>query len=132
MALVSVKNSTSRDELKQMIDRPNLENFDAFNQIFRELGPYLNEFEVDRIVDFMYEIEDSKYDVNPTISDSITQMQLLLGSDRYSEITEQWKQHNQKRISSFGTLKYKCKKTGKLYDGLDDTDDPNDYEKYYV
>lgn len=122
----------SKEQLKIMIDRPNLQGFDAFNKIFHELGLYMNEHEVDQIIEFMYKIEESKYDINPNITDSITQMKLILGSDRYDEIVEQWKLNNQKSLSAFGTLKYKCKSTGTLYDGLDDTDDPTQYEKIYV
>lgn len=122
----------TKEQLKTMIDRPNLVGFDAFNKIFQELGLYLNDYEIDQIIEFMYQVENSEYDINPSISDSITQMQLILGKDRYQEVTELWKQNNQKTLSEFGTLKYKCKTTGNLYDGLDETDDPKDYEKVYV
>lgn len=105
------------------------------NKMVTELSVYMNETELDRCMDFMYEIENSKFDVNPTVSDCKSQLQLILGSDRYQYIVEQWKQNNQKILSVFGTLKYKNKKdtTDKtLYDGLDEDDDPNDYERIYV
>jgi hypothetical protein len=121
-----------KQQLKDMIDRPNLTGFDPFNKIFQELAPYMTAIEIDIIVDFMYDIEDSKYDINPTIGDAQTQIKLLIGSDRYQSIVDQWKKNNQKILSSFGTLKYKCKQTGQLYDGLEHFDDPNNFDKVYV
>jgi len=108
---------------------------DIMNKMVTELSLYMNETELDRCLDFMYQIENSKFDINPTVSDCKTQLKLILGSDRYDQIVDQWKQNNQKILSVFGTLKYKNKldpsdKT--LYDGLDETDDPNDWEKIYV
>lgn len=108
---------------------------DIMNKMVTELSIYMHESELDRCMDFMYQIEDSKFDINPTVSDCKTQLKLILGSDRYDYIVDQWKQNNQKLLSVFGTLKYKNKKdtTDKtLYDGLDETDDPNDWEKVYV
>lgn len=105
------------------------------NKMVTELSVYMHESELDRCMDFMYEIENSKFDINPTVSDCKTQLKLILGSDRYEEVVSQWKQNNQKLLSVFGTLKYKNKKdtTDKtLYDGLDPEDDPDDWEKIYV
>lgn len=102
------------------------------NKMVTELSPYMNETELDQCMDFMYQIEDSKFDVNPTVSDCKSQLQLILGSDRYQEVVDSWKQHNQKILSVFGTLKYKEKSTGKLYDGLDPEDDIELFEKVYV
>lgn len=105
------------------------------NKMVTELSLYMSENELDRCMDFMFEIEDSKFDINPTVSDCKTQLKLILGSERYDEVVGQWKENNQKLLSVFGTLKYKNKKdiTDKtLYDGLDPEDDPNDYEKVYV
>ena len=39
---------------------------------------------------------------------------------------------NQKFLSVFGALKFKEKATGNFYDGLDETDNPQDYEKVYI
>ena len=108
---------------------------DIMNKMVTELSLYMNETELDRCLDFMYQIEDSKFDINPTVSDCKTQLKLILGSERYDEIVSVWKQNNQKLLSVFGTLKYKSKldlndKT--LYDGLDPEDDPKDWEKIYV
>lgn len=105
------------------------------NKMVTELSLYMTDNELTQCLDFMYTIEDSKYDINPTITDCKTQLKLILGSDRYEQIVEQWKQNNQKILSVFGTLKYKNIKdtTDKtLYDGLDPEDNPNDYEKVYV
>lgn len=105
------------------------------NKMVTELSLYMTDIELEKCMDFMYTIEQSKYDVNPTVTDCKTQMKLILGSDRYDEIVEQWKNNNQKLLSVFGTLKYKNKKdsTDKtLYDGLDPEDDPKDWEKVYV
>jgi hypothetical protein len=108
---------------------------DIMNKMVTELSLYMSEIELDRCMDFMYQIEDSKFDINPTVSDCKTQLKLILGSDRYDEIVDKWKSNNQKILSVFGTLKFKSKldpsdKT--LYDGLDPTDDPQDWEKIYV
>ena len=108
---------------------------DILNKMVTELSLYMHETELDRCLDFMYQIEDSKFDINPTVSDCKSQLKLILGSDRYDYIVDQWKQNNQKLLSVFGTLKYKNKldTTDKtLYDGLDPEDDPKDWEKIYV
>jgi hypothetical protein len=108
---------------------------DIMNKMVTELSLYMSEIELDRCLDFMYQIEDSKFDINPTVSDCKTQLKLILGSDRYDEIVDKWKSNNQKILSVFGTLKFKSKldpsdKT--LYDGLDPEDNPKDWEKIYV
>jgi hypothetical protein len=108
---------------------------DIMNKMVTELSIYMHETELDRCMDFMYQIEDSKFDINPTVSDCKSQLKLILGSDRYDEIVEQWKQNNQKILSVFGTLKFKNKKDPSdktLYDGLDPEDNPEDWEKIYV
>jgi hypothetical protein len=108
---------------------------DIMNKMVTELSLYMTDIETDRCLDFMFTIEDSKFDVNPTVTDCKTQLKLILGSDRYDEIVEQWKQNNQKILSVFGTLKYKSKldtSDRTLYDGLDPTDNPEDWEKIYV
>ena len=108
---------------------------DIMNKMVTELSLYMTENELDRCMDFMFTIEDSKFDINPTVTDCKTQLKLILGSDRYDEIVENWKKNNQKLLSEFGTLKYKSKLDSSdrtLYDGLDPTDDPKDWEKVYV
>ena len=108
---------------------------DIMNKMVTELSLYMTDMELDRCMDFMYQIEDSKFDINPTVSDCKSQLKLILGSDRFAECVEEWNKHNQKLLSVFGVLKYKNKidSTDKtLYDGLDPEDDPNHYEKVYV
>lgn len=108
---------------------------DIMNKMVTELSLYMTDIELDRCMDFMFTIEDSKFDINPTVSDCKTQLKLILGSDRYDEIVENWKKNNQKLLSVFGTLKYKNKLDSSdrtLYDGLDPEDDPKDWEKVYV
>jgi hypothetical protein len=105
------------------------------NKMVTELSLYMTDIETDKCMDFMFTIEDSKFDINPTVTDCKTQLKLILGSDRYDEVVESWKKNNQKLLSVFGTLKYKSKLDSNdktLYDGLDPTDDPKDWEKVYV
>lgn len=121
--------------MRKLIDRPDTSNIKVFDRMVTELSPYMSEIEIDLIVEFMTKIQASKYDVNPSIEDSKTQIQMIIGSTRYNDIVDAWKQKNQKVLSSWGTLKYKNKldtsdKT--LYDGLDPTDNPDDWEKVYV
>jgi hypothetical protein len=88
--------------------------------------------ELDSVIDFMWQLEASEYDINYTVGDSEMQLRLLLGSERYEMIKSEWKAKNQKLLSVYGTLKYRCKKTGTIYCGLDSDDNIEDYEKYYV
>lgn len=124
---------TNKEQLKQMIDKPIITiKFRAFDKMVSELGPHMNIFEVDRLIDFMYAIEQSEYDVNPSISDCKTQLKIILGNDRFEQVLGEWKQYNQKVLTQFGTLKYKNKNDNTLWDGLDPEDNPDDYEKIYV
>jgi len=106
--------------------------FVQFEKMYNELSTYLTEIEQNKCLDFMITIETSKYDINPTIDDCKTQMRLILGGDRYDEVVSQWKQSNQKILSIYGRLKYKFKKDGSLWDGLDPEDNPDDYDKVYI
>lgn len=122
-----------KNNLKQLIDKPlSTHGFKVLDKMVTELGPYMNVFEVDQCIDFMYQIENSKYDVNWSISDAKTQLKIILGSDRFDQIVDQWKKDNHKLMTVFGTMKYKRKKDGSIWDGLDKEDNPNDYEKIYV
>lgn len=116
-----------------LIDKPfyvgHIKNFD---KMVTELSPFMNEYEIDQCISFMFTLEDTKYDINPSPEDCKTQLQIMLGSDRFLELTQQWGKKNQKFLSVFGTLKFKEKATGKFYDGLDETDDVNNYEKIYI
>jgi hypothetical protein len=97
-----------------------------------ELSPYMTEIEIDQCIGFMHTLKDTKHDINPSAEDCKTQLQIMLGSDRFLELTKQWGMKNQKFLSVFGTLKYKEKSTGKFFDGLDEGDNSDDYEKVYI
>ena len=127
-------NSFSTDnELKLMVDKPTVtSNIRVFDKMCTELSPYMTELEVDQVVSFMLEIQHSKWDINPSVEDSKTQLQLILGSDRFAEICKQWNRKNQKWLTVFGTRKYKHKVDGTYWDGLDDTDNIEDYEVVWI
>ena len=92
----------------------------------------MNEFEMDRCISFMDTLKDTKWDINPSVDDCKTQLEIILGKDRFNEIVMNWNKDNQKILTAFGKLKYKEKSTGRLFDGLDPEDNPDDYEKIYV
>lgn len=120
-------------ELKQLVDKPIVtSNIRVFDKMCTELSPYMTELEVDSVVSFMLEIQHSKWDINPTVSDSKTQLQLILGSERFAEICKQWNKKNQKWLTVFGVRKYRHKVNNTLWDGLDDTDNPEDYEVTWI
>ena len=119
--------------LRGLIDRPmNVSHIANFNKMVVELSPYMTEIEIDKCIDHMYILEHSIGDSNPSPDDCKTQLQLMLGSDRFLEICKKWNEKNQKWLTVFGKMKYKCKKTGAYYDGLDPEDKPDDYEKVYI
>lgn len=115
-----------------LVDRPTNTNIRVFDKMVTELSPYMTEFEIDQIVSFMMTIKDSKWDINPTVEDSKTQLQLILGSDRFADICKQWNSKNQKWLTVFGTRKYRHKIDKTYWDGLDDTDNPEDYEIVWI
>ena len=120
-------------EFKGVIDKPfyvgHIKNFD---KMVTELSPFMNEIEIDQCISFMHTLTDTKNDINPSPEDCKTQLQIMFGRDRFLELTQQWGKKNQKFLSVFGALKYKEKATGKFYDGLDETDNVEDYEKVYI
>ena len=120
-------------EFKGIIDKPfyvgHIKNFD---KMVTELSPFMNEYEIDQCISFMHTLQDTKNDINPSPEDCKTQLQIMFGRDRFLELTQQWGKKNQKFLSVFGALKYKEKATGKFYDGLDETDNIDDYEKVYI
>ena len=120
-------------EFKGIIDKPfyvgHIKNFD---KMVTELSPFMNEIEIDQCISFMHTLTDTKNDINPSPEDCKTQLQIMFGRDRFLELTQQWGVKNQKFLSVFGSLKYKEKATGKFYDGLDETDNTEDYEKVYI
>ena len=120
-------------EFKGIIDKPfyvgHIKNLD---KMVTELSPFMNEIEIDQCISFMHTLTDTKNDINPSPEDCKTQLQIMFGRDRFLELTQKWGQKNQKFLSVFGALKYKDKRDGKFYDGLDETDNVDDYEKVYI
>ena len=120
-------------EYKGLIDKPfyvgHIKNFD---KMVTELSPFMTEIEIDQCIMFMHTLTDTKNDINPSPEDCKTQLQIMFGRDRFLEMTQQWGQKNQKFLSVFGSLKFKEKSTGMFYDGLDETDNVEDYEKVYI
>ena len=120
-------------EYKGLTDKPfyvgHIKNFD---KMVTELSPFMTEIEIDQCIMFMHTLTDTKNDINPSPEDCKTQLQIMFGRDRFLELTQQWGQKNQKFLSVFGSLKFKEKATGKFYDGLDETDNAEDYEKVYI
>jgi len=116
-----------------LIDKPfyvgHIKNFD---KMVTELSPFMNEYEIDQCISFMHTLKDTKNDINPSPEDCKTQLQIMLGSDRLLELTKQWGAKNQKFLSVFGSLKYRLKSDGSYWDGLDETDNIEDYEKVYI
>ncbi len=126
--------SISKERLKTIIDRPWARQHanKIMNKMVTELSPYMNPIELDKLMDFMWTCERGEFDTNMTIGDCEWQLKLILGSERYEAIRNEWMQKNQRLVTMYGTLKYKCKKTNRVYDGLDEDDEESDYEKIYV
>jgi hypothetical protein len=120
-------------EFKGLIDKPmyvgHLKNFDKMTT---ELSPFMTEIEIDQCISFMHTLKDTKHDINPSPEDCKTQMQIMFGRDRFLEMTKAWGEKNQKFLSVFGTLKFRLKSDGSYWDGLDETDNIEDYEKVYI
>ena len=118
---------------KGLVDKPfyvgHIKNFD---KMVTELSPFMNEYEIDQCISFMHTLKDTKNDINPSPEDCKTQLQIMLGRDRFLELTKQWGAKNQKFLSVFGSLKYRLKSDGSYWDGLDETDNVEDYEKVYI
>lgn len=118
--------------LKNLIDRPQTHQIKNFDRVTVELSPHMTEIEIDRCIEFMNTISDSRWDINPSVGDCVTQLELMFGRDRVRELIMNWSERNQKLLSVFGVLKYRHKVDKTLWDGLDPGDNPNDYEKIYV
>jgi hypothetical protein len=119
--------------MQQLIDKPmyvgHIRNFDKMTT---ELSPFMTEIEIDQCISFMHTLVDTKNDINPSPEDCKTQMQIMFGRDRFLEMTKAWGEKNQKFLSVFGTMKYRLKSDGSYWDGLDETDNEEDYEKVYI
>ena len=120
-------------EFKGIMDKPfyvgHIKNFD---KMVTELSPFMNEIEIDQCISFMHTLTDTKNDINPSPEDCKTQLQIMFGRDRFTELTQKWGQENQQFLSVFGTMKFKEKTTGNFYDGLDPEDNPDNYIKVYI
>ena len=126
--------SNRNEQLKGMIDRPwaNQDLHKIMNKMVTELSPYMNPIELDSCMDFLWTCEQGEFDQNMSVGDCEVQLKLILGSERYAMMREKWKENNTRLVTMYGALKYKCKKTNKVYDGLDPEDKETDYEKIYV
>jgi hypothetical protein len=92
----------------------------------------MNEFEIDQCVTFLETIQLSKYDINPSVEDSVTQLKLIIGSDRYNECKQKWSLDNQHLTKQFGNKRYMHISTGNIFDGLDAEDNIQDYKEIYL
>ncbi len=117
---------------KTLLDRPATHDIRNFDRMTVELSKYMNEYEIDQCIEFMNTIQGSKWDINPSAEDCKTQMQIMFGKDRMNELIMRWSEENQSLLTVFGQLKYKHKTDKTIWDGLDPTDNPNDYEKIYL
>jgi hypothetical protein len=120
-------------EFRGLIDKPfyvgHIKNFD---KMVTELSPFMTEIEIDQCIGFMFTLKDTKNDINPSPEDCKSQLQIMFGRDRFLEMTQAWGKKNQKFLSVFGTLKFKKKDDGSFWDGLDETDNEEDYIKVYI
>jgi hypothetical protein len=120
-------------QLRGLIDRPmNVSHIANFNKMVTELSPYMTDVEIDKCIDHMFILEHSVNDSNPSVSDCKTQLQLMLGSERFLDICKAWNAKNQKWLTVFGKMKYRKLSDGTLWDGLDTEDKEDDYEKVYI
>jgi len=117
---------------RTLLDRPPTHNIKNFDRMTVELGKYMNEIEMDQCLEFMNTVADSKWDINPSTEDCKTQLQIMLGKDRVNEMIMKWSMENQNLLTVFGKLKYKRNSDGSIWDGLDSTDNPDDYTKVYL
>lgn len=123
----------SKQNYKTLVDRPfSVGHIKNFDRMVTELSPYMTEHEIDQCISFMYTLEHTKHDINPSVEDCKTQLIIMLGNDRFQEICKQWNVKNQKFLTVFGIKKYRHKTDKTLFDGLDSTDNPDDYETVYI
>jgi len=118
--------------MRQLIDRPDTSKIKNFDRLVVELSKYMTILELDSCLEFMETVSRSKYDINPTVDDSVTQLKMILGTERYLYLKGEWNKNNQHLLKNVGQKKFLHKPTGTFWDGLDATDDPTDYEEMYV
>ena len=113
---------------RALIDKPNTSDIRPLDRMVCELSKYMTELEIDQCVSYMDMTHDSKFDINLTPGDAADQLKLILGKERYEYIKMLWSKNNSHLING-GRTKYVHKTTGVIYDGLDTTDNPLDYDK---
>ena len=117
-------------------NKPILQRFNDIKHLDRiivELSPYMNEWEIDQVLELSQLMSSSKFDTNLSIDDCIAQLRMTLGRDRYDEIVMEWTVKNQPLVKQHSNKrKFRHKQTKLLYDGLDDYDNPEDYEEIYL
>ena len=120
-------------QYKTILDKPMVVNHVAvLDKMITELSTHMRDDEVDKCIGFLHTLKDTKIDVNWTATDAKTQICIMLGSDRFQELAEKWSAKNQKFLTVFGTLKFKRKSDKTLWDGLDEEDKVEDYDKVYI
>ena len=126
--------ATRKIQPKTLQDRPFTQHISNFDRMTVELGKYMSPIEMDMCIDFMDTLVDTKYDINPSVDDCKSQMQIMFGKERFHELVMAWSQENQKLLTVFGKMKYKRKDGADklIYDGLDPWDNPDDYDKVYI
>ncbi len=107
-------------------------NLRNFERMVVELSPYMNDYEVDKCVEFCSTVSTSKFDINPTVEDSKSQMRIILGTERYWDVVRMWNEKNQHMLKENGVRKLKRISDGTLWDGLDPEDNPSDYVEVYI
>jgi hypothetical protein len=117
--------------LRQLIDRTFTHQVKTLDRMIVELSKYMTSFEIDTCVGFLDTISTSQYDVNWSETDSATQMRIMLGSQRYSEVKWLWSMDNQQLTKQTGRKRY-LGPDGKLYDGLDEHDLPELFKEVWV
>jgi hypothetical protein len=118
--------------MKILSDRKDTTYIKNLDRMVLELGKYMTPTEIDIAVDLINTLSDSKYDINLTEDDAASQLKILLGSERYHQLKTLWSKDNQHLLKDVGVKKFLRKVDNKLFDGLDESDNPEDYMEVYV
>ncbi len=116
--------------MKTLIDRMGAANQKNINldRMVCELSRYMTEWEIDQCVAVLNTLATSEFDINLTVDDAALQLKIILGDERYQEVKQQWSLNNQHLIPD-GRVKYYRAQDNTWWDGLDDSDDPKDYQR---
>lgn len=101
------------------------------DRMFTELSPHMTEFEVDRCVSYMNTLAASKLEANYTVDDASAVIRLVVGAQRYEHLKTLWAVRNQHLVRT-GKTRYVRKNDNTVWDGLDPTDNPDDYTEVTV